>query len=469
MCLEHMSRRDWLKLTALLSAGGAASLLSAFNARAQAEPDAPVRIGYLPITDAAPLLVAHNNGLFDKAGVKAEAHAAAQLGAGDRGLHLGTGQRGAPAVAHDRLGALRQSGAGQGGGLEPRRRLGPDGDAGDQQRQDLGGKTVAIPFWYSIHNVVLQYLLRENGLTPVSRRTRAGGGRGQPDRDGAGRHAAGAGAEAHRWLHRGRALQCGGRDAGRGQGAALHRRRLAQPRLLRGVHAERDLEQRPQWSQKVVDAIVQAQLWIRDNREETARLLSKEGINRYTPHGLPALSKVLAPPPEDRERYLASGAIRHGDWDERRIDFQPYPFPSYTEELVRRLRDTLIEADRGFLATLDPARAAAELVDDRYVRRAIEAAGGLGSFGFPRATSAASRCRRERDAVHGGGRGPAASGSECRGACRARPCQHSAAGTGEPRRPGRAGAGGCGAGLVAVHRRAAGRRRDGAAFRAGPT
>ena len=171
MCLEHMSRRDWLKLTALLSAGGAASLLSAFNARAQAEPDAPVRIGYLPITDAAPLLVAHNNGLFDKAGVRTEAHAAAQLGAGDRGLHLGTGQRGAPAVAHDRLGALRQSGAGQGGGLEPRRRLGPDGDAGDQQRQDLGGKTVAIPFWYSIHNVVLQYLLRENGLTPVSRRT----------------------------------------------------------------------------------------------------------------------------------------------------------------------------------------------------------------------------------------------------------------------------------------------------------
>ena len=37
--------------------------------------------------------------------------------------------------------------------------------------KDLGGKTVAIPFWYSIHNVVLQYLLRENGLTPVSRRT----------------------------------------------------------------------------------------------------------------------------------------------------------------------------------------------------------------------------------------------------------------------------------------------------------
>ena len=95
---------------------------------ARAEPDAPVRIGICR-SPTPRRCWWRNNGLFDKAGVKAEAHAAAQLGAGDRGLHLGTGQRGAPAVAHDRLGALRQSGAGQGGGLEPRRRLGPDGDA----------------------------------------------------------------------------------------------------------------------------------------------------------------------------------------------------------------------------------------------------------------------------------------------------------------------------------------------------
>ena len=378
----HVASR-LVETTALLSAGGAASLLSAFNARAQAEPDAPVRIGYLPITDAAPLLVAHNNGLFDKAGVKAEAHAAAQLGAGDRGLHLGQvnvvhllspmtvwarfgSQVPAKVVAWNHVG---------GSGLTVTPEI--------NSVKDLGGKTVAIPFWYSIHNVVLQYLLRENGLTPVSRKDGAGGGRGQPDRDGAGRHAAGAGAKriagyivaepfnaAAETLGVGKVLRFTG-DVWRNHACCVV-----------FMH-ERDLEQRPQWSQKVVDAIVQAQLWIRDNREETARLLSKEGINRYTPHGLPALSKVLAPPPEDRERYLASGAIRHGDWDERRIDFQPYPFPSYTEELVRRLRDTLIEADRGFLATLDPARAAAELVDDRYVKRAIEAAGGLGRFGFP--------------------------------------------------------------------------------------
>lgn len=60
---------------------------------------------------------------------------------------------------------------------------------------------------------------------------------------------------------------------------------------------------------------------------------------------------------------------------------------------MRRLRDTVIEADRGFLANLDPARAAAELVDDRYVRRAIEAAGGLGRFGFPESYSRAEMVR----------------------------------------------------------------------------
>ena len=166
-----MSRRDWLKLTALLSAGGAASLLSAFNARAQAEPDAPVRIGYLPITDAAPLLVAHNNGLFDKAGVRPkptllrswaqviEAFISGQVNV----VHLLSpmtvwarfgSQVPAKVVAWNHVG---------GSGLTVTPEI--------NSVKDLGGKTVAIPFWYSIHNVVLQYLLRENGLTPVSRRT----------------------------------------------------------------------------------------------------------------------------------------------------------------------------------------------------------------------------------------------------------------------------------------------------------
>jgi NitT/TauT family transport system substrate-binding protein len=36
-----------------------------------------------------------------------------------------------------------------------------------------------------------------------------------------------------------------------------------------------------------------------------------------------------------------------------------------------------------FLKTLDPAQAARELVDERYVRKAIEAQGGMKVFGAP--------------------------------------------------------------------------------------
>ncbi|MOA17561.1 hypothetical protein D3C78_1378250 [compost metagenome] len=95
------------------------------------------------------------------------------------------------------------------------------------------------------------------------------------------------------------------------------------------------------------------------------------------------LGRVLAPAPDERQRYLASGAIRHGDWQDQRIDFQPYPFPSYTEELVRRLQSTLIEGNNAFLAGLDPSATARDLVDDRFVRQSLAQVGGLASFGFP--------------------------------------------------------------------------------------
>jgi len=45
MCLEHVSRREMLKLASLFTAAGAAPFLSAFNAQAQPAANGPVRIG----------------------------------------------------------------------------------------------------------------------------------------------------------------------------------------------------------------------------------------------------------------------------------------------------------------------------------------------------------------------------------------------------------------------------------------
>lgn len=250
--------------------------------------------------------------------------------------------------------------------------------------RQLGGKSVAIPFWYSIHNVVLQQLLRDNGLRAVSRAVGAALAADEvnlvvlPPSD---MPPALASKRIHGYIVA-EPFNALAENLKVSTGTALHRRCLAQPRLLRGVHARTRPGAAAAVVAKVVNAIVKAQLWTREHRAEAAQLLSKAGANRYTPHAPEVLGRVLAPGAEEQQAYLASGAIRHADWQERRIDFQPYPYPSYTEELVRRLKDTLIEGNNAFLASLDPRQVASDLVDDRFVRQALAEVGGLQAFGL---------------------------------------------------------------------------------------
>ena len=68
-----------------------------------------------------------------------------------------------------------------------------------------------------------------------------------------------------------------------------------------------------------------------------------------------------------------------------RIDFHPYPFPSFTSELVRQMRQTVVDGETGFLDGLDPSSVHADLVDDRFVRTAIARHGGPAALGLPAA------------------------------------------------------------------------------------
>lgn len=81
--------------------------------------------------------------------------------------------------------------------------------------------------------------------------------------------------------------------------------------------------------------------------------------------------------------YQAQGAITHPDWQIDRIDFQPYPFPSYTAELVRLLKETQVEGETQFLQDLDPEWVAQDLVDDSLVKAALAAVGGPAAFRLP--------------------------------------------------------------------------------------
>jgi NitT/TauT family transport system substrate-binding protein len=385
MCQLPMTRREWLKLASLFTVAGAAPLLGTLNARAASEPDAPVRIGYLPITDATPLLVAHNNGYFQEAGLAVEKptllRSWAQVVEAFLSGQVNVVHLLSPMTVWARYGSHAPAkivawNHVNGSALTVAPGVG--------SLADLGGKSVAVPFWYSIHNVVLQDMLRAQGLSPVLKKDGALKAHevrlvvmapsDMPPALAAQQIAGyivaepfNAAAEA---LNVGKVLRFTG-DVWRNHACCVV-----------FMH-EQDLNGRPAWSQKVVDAIVKAQLWTRAHPQDAAQLLSKSGANHYTPHAAGLLARVLAPPPGDEARYLADRAIVHADWHEKRIDFQPYPYPDYTEELVKRLKATQVEGNAPFLAALDPAFVARDLVDDRFVKKSIEAVGGMKMFDLP--------------------------------------------------------------------------------------
>jgi NitT/TauT family transport system substrate-binding protein len=249
---------------------------------------------------------------------------------------------------------------------------------------DLGGKTVAVPFWYSIHNVVVQDMLRAQGLVPVLKKD----GDLKPNEV---RLTVMSPSDMPPALA---SKQIAGFIVAEPFNAAAEGLKIGKVLRFTGDvwknHAccvvfmhERDLTERAAWSQKVVDAVVKAQLWTRAHPQEAAQLLSKSGKNHYTPHSAEVLGTVLAPSAADQGRYLADRAIVHADWHAKRIDFQPYPYPDYTEELVKRLKATQLEGNGQFLGKLDPAFVARDLVDDRFVRNSIAAVGGMSAFGLP--------------------------------------------------------------------------------------
>ena len=375
-----LSRRDFLRLSALFTGSIALPGLAA-----AANPADPVRIGYLPITDASPLLAAHARKLFEQEGLQVEAprlfRSWAQLVEAFMAGQVNVVHLLSPMTIWARYGSQFPAKvvawnhmSGSALTVAPNIR----------SVKDLGGKKVAVPFWYSIHNVVVQHLLREHGLTIVTRPT---------DSLKANEVALSVMAPADM----GPALANGaiaGFIVAEPFNAAAESNGIG--RVLRFTadvwreHAccvvtmhERDLKDRPEWSQKVVNAVVNAQHWLRNNRREGALLLAKDAPGKYTPFAAPVLERVLVPSPERDQQYAKEGAIRHPEWKDERIDYQPYPFPSYTEQLVKMLQNTQLEGNNRFLAGLDPAFVARDLVDDRFVRKSIAALGGLKAFGLP--------------------------------------------------------------------------------------
>jgi len=282
---HEMSRRDFM-LDSLAVGGLAATFGLAASSAAwgsiQPPADEVVRIGYLPITDATVLLVAHARGYFEDEGLKTEppvlmrgwsplveGFAAAKFNL----VHL---LKPIPIWMRYNNGfpvKIMSWAHLNGSGLVVGRHTGVESFA------ELGGKQIAVPYWYSMHNIVLQMGLRHAGLTPVIK------SQGEP-------------LAAHEVN-----LQI---MPPPDMPPALAARKIdafivAEPfnavgemlaggKMLRFTgdlwrnHPccvvcmnENQVNANPVWSQKVMNAIVRAQIYAQQNKKEVAHLLSRDG------------------------------------------------------------------------------------------------------------------------------------------------------------------------------------------------
>lgn len=373
------NRRDFLKLLSLFTLAGSSPLLQAQEQARKSNPNQPLKIGYLPITDATPLLVAHAQGLFEKHGIQAEKpvmfRSWAQLVEAFLSGNVNVVHLLSPMSLWAKYGANANVKVVMWNHLAGSALT----VANDINHiRELGGKTVAIPFWYSIHNIVLQQLLKAEGLSVTEKEPKENEVKltVMPPSDMVAALATNAisgfiVAEPFNAIAEekgvGKVLRFSG-DVWKDHACCLT------------LMHEADVNQRPEWVQGVVNALTEAQVFCVDQRDATAKILARK--NGYTPHDQKVLEAVLAPSETQWNNYVATGAIKHPEWHQQRIGFQPYPFDSYMEKLVEMLKETHIAGDHQFLAQLDPSQVARDLNAPQFVKKALEQGDLLAKFGL---------------------------------------------------------------------------------------
>ena len=325
-------------------------------------PQRPLRIAYLPITDAAPLLVAHSRGLFAEAGVEVAepvrlrswATMGEALLAGSVDLvHLLF-----PMALQMRLdlGAdITVLGANHSGGSALT--LGRD----VPELGALAGSTLAVPSWFSIHSVIVQQMLRAEGLTPVVRRT-ASRDRGEvtlvpmtpsdmiPALD-AGSISAYTVADPFNAM---------GETTGAGTiGRFLGDVWRSHPCCVT-VASGALLRRPPEQIAGVAEALVRAQIACREDRAGVAAELA----GTYLPQPPPAIAAAM------HREGAGHAHVAHPEWHGETIDFTPVIRPGFTARLVREMRTTVLDAPLGALAEIDPEDAHDLVVDDTALRDA---------------------------------------------------------------------------------------------------
>lgn len=375
-----VSRRSLLKMAGLAALGGFGGMLGS-SAYAQQKKfskpfDPVVQIGYLPITDAATLLVAHEMGFFRKEGIKSEPPTLIRgwspLVEAFSAQRFNLTHMLIPVPIYMRYNnkfpvKITAWNHTNGSGVIVSKK------SGIKTPKDFGGKQFAVPYWYSIHNILSQKIMREAGITPVIRPQDAKLGANEcnflvlnppdmPPALSAGQIDGYCVAEPFNALGE---LKAGGEmlrftgDVWKGH-----------PCCVVIMHEDDAMDPaRATWAQGVHNAIVGAQLYLSNNRLAMARMLSKDG-KKYLPFPTEVVARAMMfYTPAD---YATPPAIQHPEWEQSRINFQGWPYPSATKTVVGEMKQTLVGGDLAFLNDLSPDFVAKDLVNYTYIKKALE-------------------------------------------------------------------------------------------------
>lgn len=390
ICNNHgLSRREFLSMTgklAMLSAGTGifgSTLLSSCKTP-EKKNDPALKIGYLPITDATPLLIGHAQSFFEQEGLSVDAPTLmrgwSEISEGFLAGNFNLVHLLLPIPVYMRFAQNHpvkivawnhMNGSGLTVGMK----------SGIKRLEEIAGKQIAVPHWYSMHNIILQLCLRKYGIEAVIQSRDIPLKSNQvnlfvmkpPDMPTAMANGSIDGyIVAEPFNAAGETLANGTIIRFTGDVFKNHPCCVA-------VLNERDIQANPEWAQKVVNGLVKSQHWVINNREQTAQILSKDGKN-YLPMPEPVIKRAMSKYDSETYGQNGTGAIRHPDWGVSRIGFQPYPFESTTREIINLMKQTKVEGQSDFLQTLDPERVVSELFDYTMVKQAVDKVGGLKLF-----------------------------------------------------------------------------------------
>jgi NitT/TauT family transport system substrate-binding protein len=370
-----ISRRTLLKasLGAVAAFGGA---LPAMRAFAEKKFDPVVRIGYLPITDAAALLIAHEMGFLKKEGLDSErpvlVRGWSQITEAFQAHKFNLVHLLNPIpiwMRYNNKFPVKITAWDHTNGSA----LVVGAHTGIQSFKDFGGKQLAVPYWYSNHNIIAQMLLRDAGITPVIRPQEAKLAPNEcnllvlappdmPPALAAKKIDAYIVAEPFNALGE---IKAGAKmlrftgDVWKGHPCcvvAMHEADVMDPA-------------RAAWTQGVHNAIVAAQLFMAENRKETAKILSKDGKN-YLPFPFEVIDRAMNF--YDPAYYKNPLAIKHVEWQQSRINFQAWPYDSATKIVTEELKKVVLTGDRAFMDNLSADFVAKDLVNYDFIRKSLE-------------------------------------------------------------------------------------------------